>query len=256
MNMLELKFFVHHGDYIVQNISGIRELVGSDVNLIHRLMKNHITENTGWKAYGLFTQAAMECTELQLEGLHSQDETYEHLGTVRTRTFNLFPRYEALVSAQRVTVPPEQADIVTVHEFNAPLAKVWDWVMDIQKRNESMGEMGHWKIISRNKGRTGAGAKNHCSHGKGASTETILDWRPFEYSTVETVDGVAMFRETILFTPLEEGTRTHVESRIQMLKPVPIFIARIMVKMEFRKMNPYKMWFRKIEELLKKEPVT
>ncbi len=36
---LDLKFFVHHGDYIVQNISGIRELVGSDINLIHRLTK-------------------------------------------------------------------------------------------------------------------------------------------------------------------------------------------------------------------------
>src|SRR5436305_1767235 len=28
---LDLKFFVHHGDFIVQNISGINELVGSDV---------------------------------------------------------------------------------------------------------------------------------------------------------------------------------------------------------------------------------
>ena len=119
---LELKFFVHHGDYIVQNISGIRELVGSDVNLIHRLTKNHITENTNWKAYILFTQTAMECIGLQLEGLHSQDETYEHLGTVQTRTLNLIPRYEALVSAQRVTVPPEQADVITTHEFNAPPA--------------------------------------------------------------------------------------------------------------------------------------
>ncbi|MEW5940358.1 MAG: DUF2652 domain-containing protein, partial [Chloroflexota bacterium] len=37
MSSLELKFFVHHGDYMVQSIAGIRELVGSDVNLIHRL---------------------------------------------------------------------------------------------------------------------------------------------------------------------------------------------------------------------------
>ena len=58
MHTLELKFFVHYGDYIVQNISGIRELVGSDVNLAHRLTKNHITENTGWNSYVLFTQPA------------------------------------------------------------------------------------------------------------------------------------------------------------------------------------------------------
>jgi len=253
MGTLELKFFVHHGDYIVQNISGIRELVGSDVNLAHRLMKNHIAENTGWNAYALFTRTAMECIGLQLDGLHSQDETYEHLGTVQTRTFNLIPRYEALISAQRVAVPLEQADVITIHEFNAPLSQVWDWTMDIQKRNQSMGEMGHWKIISRNNGRTGAGAKNHCSHGKGASTETILDWRPFEYATAETAEGSAIFREMTLFTSLDEGGRTRVETRIKMLKPAPLFIARLMVKMEFRKTNPYKMWFSRIEELLEKE---
>jgi len=54
-----LKFFVHHGDYIVQSISGIKELVGSDVNLVHRLMKNHISETTGWRAYALFTESAL-----------------------------------------------------------------------------------------------------------------------------------------------------------------------------------------------------
>lgn len=253
MKTLGLKFFVHHGDYIVQNISGIRELVGSDVNLIHRLTKNHVSENTGWNTYLLFTEAAMDCIGLQLEGLHRGEEFFEHLGRVETQTLNLLPRYDALISAQRVTVPPDQADVITSHEFNAPLAIIWDWIMDIQKRNESMGEMGHWKIIARNKGRTAAGAANHCSHGKGASTETILDWRPFEYSTADTVDGKAMFREMLLFTSLDEGRRTRVESRMQMLKPLPVFIARFMVKMQFRRMNPYKKWFTQIEALLSKE---
>src|SRR3990172_6368405 len=32
---LDLKFFIHHGDYIVQDVMGIHELVGSDVNLVH-----------------------------------------------------------------------------------------------------------------------------------------------------------------------------------------------------------------------------
>ncbi len=253
MNMLELKFFVHHGDYIVQSISGIRELVGSDVNLAHRLMKNHITENTGWKAYALFTQDAMDCTGLQLEELHTQEESYEHIGAVQTLTFDLLPHYEAFLSAQRVTVPPEQADVITIHEFNAPVTEVWDWIMDIQKRNQAMGEMGYWKTISRSKGRTGAGAKNHCSHGKGASTETILDWHPFEYSTAEDVDGSVTFREMMLFNPLEDGRRTRIEARVQMLKPTPLFVTRTMVKMQFKKNNPYKMWFGRIEELIEKE---
>jgi hypothetical protein len=36
----------------------------------------------------------------------------------------------------------------------------------------------------------GAGARNHCAHGKNMVTETILDWRPFEYYTVEYPFGV------------------------------------------------------------------
>lgn len=31
--LLDLKFIVHHGDYVRQNVLGINELVGSDVNL-------------------------------------------------------------------------------------------------------------------------------------------------------------------------------------------------------------------------------
>ena len=52
---LDLKFIAHHGDEFVQNIAGTKELVGSDVNLIHRLLKNHVSEATGWRAYALFS---------------------------------------------------------------------------------------------------------------------------------------------------------------------------------------------------------
>jgi hypothetical protein len=255
MHALELKFFIHHGDYIVQNISGIRELVGSDVNLIHRLAKNHVAESTGWQAYALFSQKAMDSIDLQLEDVHAQDESYEHLGTIPTRTINLLPRYQALISAQRVIVTPEEADLITVHEFDWPRAVIWDWLTDIKKRNEAMGDMGHWKIISRNQGRTGAGASNHCSHGRGVSTETILDWRPFEYATVDTVDGMAMFREMAVFTSLDDDRRTRVEWRLKMLKPLPLFVARFMLKRQFSKMNPYEMWFSSVDKLLARQPV-
>ncbi len=252
MNGLELKFFVHHGDYMVQSISSIRELVGSDVNLIHRLTKNHVTEATGWKAYVLFTQSALNCIGLQLEGLHAQDETYEHLGTVRTWTFNLLPRYEALIQARRVTVPADESDLTTAYEFNHPLAIIWNWITDINCRNAAMGGHLHWKIVSRNQGRTGVGASNHCAHGKGASTETILDWRPFEYTTADSVDGPVIFREMILFTALDEN-RTRVETRMKMLRPKPLVLARLMLKMQFRKENLYIKWYDRISELLAKE---
>ena len=59
---LDLKFFIHHGTYMTQLLGAQTELVGSDVNLVHRLTKNSITEKTGVKAYAVYTQAAGERT--------------------------------------------------------------------------------------------------------------------------------------------------------------------------------------------------
>ena len=46
---LDLKFILHHGDFVIQQVAGIKDLLGTDVNLIHRLSKNHISESTGWR---------------------------------------------------------------------------------------------------------------------------------------------------------------------------------------------------------------
>jgi hypothetical protein len=51
---LDLKLLVHYGEYIKQNIAGRQELNGSEVILIHRLLKNSITSATGIRAYAVF----------------------------------------------------------------------------------------------------------------------------------------------------------------------------------------------------------
>ena len=68
---LDLKFLTHHGDYFVQQVAGIQELVGSDVNLIHRLLKNHVSEATGWRAYALFTERSLEHIGLRPDGMRN-----------------------------------------------------------------------------------------------------------------------------------------------------------------------------------------
>src|SRR5574342_843349 len=67
---LDLKFFIHFGDYIQQTIAKIKELVGSDVNLVHRLTKNHVTEATGWRAYMMFTEQCLNRISLKLADVH------------------------------------------------------------------------------------------------------------------------------------------------------------------------------------------
>ncbi len=222
ISTLDLKFFIHHGEFIIQHISNIRELVGSDVNLAHRLMKNHITEATGWKAYALFTQRALDHLAIQPEGLHSQVETYEHLGDVQTQSLNLKERYEAMLAARHTFISADEADYVLIQDFPAAPPVVWEWLTDVRSRN-IWGQGVTWSAGVRPKGRTGPGARNHCAHGKEMFDETVLDWRPFDYFSLETRGGGMVLLETMQLAPLPDGngTRLHDHLNIEMRLPRP-----------------------------------
>src|SRR5436305_8987473 len=60
MGSLDLKFFLHHGEYAVQTLAGRSELQGPEVIRLHRLMKNTVTRTTGLKAYALVTRQAAD----------------------------------------------------------------------------------------------------------------------------------------------------------------------------------------------------
>ncbi|HLF00846.1 MAG TPA: DUF2652 domain-containing protein, partial [Anaerolineales bacterium] len=162
---LDLKFMAHHGDYILQKVSGITELVGSDVNLVHRLMKNHIAEATGWHAYALFTENGLNHMGVPPTGMHEQAEAYEHLGEVKTLSLNMRQRYQEIKEAQHVFLTAAEADFVYIYDFPAPPPVLWDWVNEPHKRIQWSGfDTLRW-VLGKN-GRTGAGAQSHCVHGK------------------------------------------------------------------------------------------
>lgn len=227
---LDLKFFAHHGDFFVQKISGREELVGSDVNLIHRLMKNHITEATGWKAYALLTQKTVERLGLNSHELkaHSQVENYEHLGNVNTFSIDLRPRYKEIIEGRRVFLEANDSDLVLMYDFAAPRSVVWEWMTDPQKRTRWMHERV-WSAQFRPHGRNGVGARNHCAHGKDVAVETILDWRPFDYFTVEQIVGGTKLLETVQLEALASNS-TRVHTHIQTAMPLPRFIRAPLVK--------------------------
>jgi hypothetical protein len=91
---LDLKFMVHHGDFIIQQIAGIKDLLGSDVNLVHRLLKNGVAESTGWRGYALFTLQGLERIQADKQAFIQQSESYEHLGQVETYIMDMHPRYQ------------------------------------------------------------------------------------------------------------------------------------------------------------------
>jgi len=207
---LDLKFFSHHGEYFVQNISGTKELIGSDVNLIHRLTKNHLSEKTGWRAYALFTEQALTHFTAPLEGLFEQPETYDHLGEVRTFSMDLHTRYKTLMDARRIFIKPEAAHFTYKADYDASASLVWEWFNDPHKR-------GQWMIseivpVLRIGGRSGvSGARNHCVHGNNQIVvEDVLDVKPFDYVTVRHTPqgGKASLDITFRFEA-EEENKTH-----------------------------------------------
>ena len=94
--MLDLKFMVHYGDFILQQVAGIRDLLGTDVNLIHRLAKNSVTESTGWKGYALFTDPVLERMRMGRDDFFKRCETYEHLGAVDIYCMDMHARYKEM----------------------------------------------------------------------------------------------------------------------------------------------------------------
>ena len=93
---LDLKFFVHYGEYVIQKVAGTIDLLGNDVTLIHRLAKNHVTESTGWNGYVLFTGHSLEHMHEDTKLFIQQTETYEHLGNIETYVMNMRSRYDEM----------------------------------------------------------------------------------------------------------------------------------------------------------------
>ena len=93
---LDLKFIVHHGEYIANHVAGISRLMGNDVTLIHRLAKNRVSESMGWKGYILFTGKCLENMRADKKPFIQQAETYEHLGDVETYVMDMHVRYDEM----------------------------------------------------------------------------------------------------------------------------------------------------------------
>ena len=86
---LDLKFVLHHGEYVLQSIAGHQELLGPDVTVAHLLMKNHVSDHIGRSPYALFTESAAAHLDVPLAHALPIDERYEHYATTRAYVLTL-----------------------------------------------------------------------------------------------------------------------------------------------------------------------
>ena len=226
ISSLDLKFVAHAGAYGVQTIAGRSELVGADVTLLHRLLKNHVVEATGWHGYALFTEECLARLETQPEGMHQQKEQYEYLGDVTTYSLNLNAYYRTRRETRHIVVTPEAALATVAVEIPAPPPVVWEWLSDPHKRSQYAGDGNEFVVVTRLGGRTGAGTRNHCLHGKKVGmVEDVLDWRPFDYLTVQMQTHGMTIVETDQLEPLPSGG-TRLSIFLDGATPLPGFLRR------------------------------
>jgi hypothetical protein len=79
LDRLDLKFVLHHGEYVVHRIANQEELAGPDVIVAHRLLKNHARDLVGDRPYALFSDAALVALDVPAEEMLAGSETYDDL---------------------------------------------------------------------------------------------------------------------------------------------------------------------------------
>jgi uncharacterized protein YndB with AHSA1/START domain len=212
---LDLKFVVHHGVAIVQKVAGRQELLGSDVIVVHRLLKNEVVETLGINAYALISQRCIDASDIDPAalGMRPHMETYDRIGDVPAWVHDLDRRWQEEERRGRVRVSPEEATFTVSVPTNVPPQVAWEFVTKPGQRMTWQPWVTDVTIVGATGGRRGPGSANHCMHGKDAAIEEILDWRPYDYVTdrtiLETPGGSVKSLHTVEFEPTPVGTTIH-----------------------------------------------
>lgn len=216
---LDLKFFVHFGEYVVRHIAGSEELTGPDVILAHRLMKGSAGDAVQGSAYAAYTAATMDRVGMNpdLLGFRPHIDHFDDLGDVELFVQDLHALWAFEQERNRVYVSKNEA--VAEVEVDVPVepAVIWEYVTDPSKKMEWQPGLTGIDMITG--GRLGAGSTNHCMHGQDVTIEHVADWRPFSYYTSQFEHPVIdeWWTITTEFTQTETGTTLSL--RVGMMPP-------------------------------------
>jgi uncharacterized protein YndB with AHSA1/START domain len=221
MQGLDLKFVAHHGEFIKHKVAGRDELAGKDVIVVHRFLKNAVNERLGGHAYALYSDACIQAMGIDpaLQGLMEHTETIDIIGEVKCWVRDLTEAWAKENERTRVEVTREDAAALIEADIPAPRPMVWEHFTVPGHRPKWQGADA--VIENSSTGRRGVGTKNHCMHGKDALIEEVMDWRPFDYVTMEALVPAPNAPKVVLTYAFMErpNGETHVEVRIAKPKP-------------------------------------
>jgi uncharacterized protein YndB with AHSA1/START domain len=216
---LDLKVVAHHGRVVQQRIATSAELVGSDVVVVHRLLKNHVEDATGFAAYALYSAACVAAMDLRkpaAAGLVEHREVFEGVGEVVGWVRDLQAAWDEELRRASLVVQPK--DTVRAYDVTIEAAPpvVWEWATSPARRPR--WQLGVEAVLQQGgpAGRRGTGTVNHCIHGKDMVVEEVLDWQPYDHVTYRSllpIPNVPRFVNSFVFDDLGDG-RTRVEVRL------------------------------------------
>ena len=205
---LDLKLFIHHGSYVRGQIAGREELAGSDVILVHRLLKGTTAAEARGSGFALFTADAV--TALGLDplalGLDTSEESIEYLGRVTAFTLDLEARWQAESDRRRLEMDEREVILDVTAMLGAEPSVVWAHLTSPALRTLWEGPI----VIEETSGggRRGVGTTAQCVTGRLATLEEIVDWQPYDHVGWRlAVPGLGPVEATADLDAVHDGTR-------------------------------------------------
>lgn len=219
---LSLKFVVHAGEFDVQNIGGRKELIGQDVIVATRLLKNSVPV----REYVITTPAAAAVAEAAGIPTQTASDELESIGPMEYTYIDLGPVREAYRESREVYVTADDADLVVPQEVEAPASVVWDALSRLEKRalwQVTINKMEHIQGAV-----DGVGEVHRCVHGANSGANIVhrtVAIDPVSMQKTERVWISPRIMKDIYITlaaiPLSEN-RTRCELRAKFKPRIPV----------------------------------
>jgi hypothetical protein len=255
---LSLKFIVHSGEIGFTNIKNNRKPFGTDIVLLHKLLKNNISQGE----YILFTHHFLEDVKnsrnpVSVPKLENGVDDYADFGPINYTFTSLSNLYDLIPDPPPVVLPAKMKNPFTLeHVFDLPLLEVYEYLsnFDLKKKwNEGVNEFKFERgKVNR------VGTKHICLFDRGKAE--------FESITNDFGEGNLVYGEKLLKFPLandftfyfilspqEDKTKIRVEIHY---KPLPVigWLLKPIIRMNINKINRnFVNAFSKLEKINKLE---
>ncbi len=231
MTDLDLKLVLHYGTYSFTTINSQQDLIGTDIMAIRHLSKSPISDATGIKGFAFITSDCVEALGIEdlAKSLKTYSDTCEHIGIINGFVYDLYPVWEVAREQNKITVIPEDAWLVVDTFLPVPSALAWEYITEPSYRRLWLKASGI--TVDRNEnGRVGIGNTYICAHGKYKINQVIVDWRPFDYLTVDTAMPLkGIQRSTTKLTQQDSGTKiSWYFERVTGLNRIHTFLLRLL----------------------------